>query len=52
MPLVADHMDGNADNNKLTNIRLICNNCDALSSTFKGRNKGNGRTIRKHAGLV
>lgn len=47
MPLVLDHIDGNADNWKLTNLRLICNNCDSLTATYKGRNRGNGRHIRR-----
>lgn len=52
LPLVADHIDGNPENNSLDNIRLICNNCDSLLPTFKARNKGSGRTIRKRAGIV
>lgn len=46
MPLVLDHIDGNSYNNLLSNLRVICNNCDAISPTFKGRNKGNGRFKR------
>lgn len=46
MPLVIDHIDGNAYNNILLNLRVICNNCDALSPTFKNKNKGSGRFKR------
>jgi hypothetical protein len=46
MPLVCDHIDGNSSNNELSNTRIICNNCDSISSTFKGRNRGNGRKNR------
>jgi hypothetical protein len=46
MPLVLDHIDGDPYNNSLSNLRVICNNCDALEPTFKGRNKGNGRFKR------
>lgn len=46
MPLVLDHIDGNPYNNLISNLRIICNNCDAISPTFKGRNKGNGRFKR------
>jgi 5-methylcytosine-specific restriction endonuclease McrA len=47
IPLVLDHKDGNHDNNKLKNCRLICNNCDSLTDTYKNRNKGNGRFLRR-----
>jgi 5-methylcytosine-specific restriction endonuclease McrA len=46
MPLVLDHIDGDPYNNLISNLRVICNNCDALSPTYKGRNKGNGRFKR------
>lgn len=46
MPLVLDHIDGNAYNNSISNLRVICNNCDSLLPTFKSRNKGNGRIAR------
>jgi len=47
IPLVLDHKDGNHKNNKLDNCRLICNNCDSLTDTYKNRNKGNGRYNRR-----
>lgn len=47
VPLVLDHIDGNSDNWKLDNLRLICPNCDAQTSTFTGRNRGNGRHYRR-----
>ncbi len=46
VPLVADHIDGNWRNNTEENLRLICPNCDALSPTYAGSNKGNGRSSR------
>jgi 5-methylcytosine-specific restriction endonuclease McrA len=45
--LICDHVDGNSDNWKLNNLRLICSNCDTLTPTYKGRNKGNGRFNRR-----
>ena len=47
IPLVLDHIDGNHKNGLLTNLRLICPNCDALLPTYKGRNKGSGRSYRR-----
>ncbi len=46
VPLVADHIDGNWRNNVERNLRLLCPNCDALSPTFAGLNRGNGRKNR------
>lgn len=46
MPLVLDHVNGNPYDNSLTNLRVICHNCNAQTTTFTGRNKGNGRVSR------
>jgi hypothetical protein len=46
VPLVADHIDGNWRNNAENNLRLVCPNCDALSPTYAGLNRGNGRKGR------
>ena len=42
IPLIVDHIDGNYRNILDTNLRLICPNCDAQLSTYKGRNRGRG----------
>lgn len=46
MPLVLDHISGNPYDNSLTNLRVICHNCNAQTSTFTGKNKGHGRVER------
>ena len=49
LPLVfvLDHVDGDADNNRRENLRLICPNCDSQLATFKNRNAGKGRHSRR-----
>lgn len=47
MPLVLDHISGNSEDGNLSNLRVICNNCDALTPTYKAKNKGNGRAKRR-----
>jgi hypothetical protein len=49
LPIVleCDHIDGNHTNNSVKNLRLICPNCHSQTSTYKNRNKGNGRTVRR-----
>ncbi len=46
VPLVADHIDGNWRNNIERNLRLLCPNCDSLTPTYAGLNRGNGRKNR------
>jgi RNase P subunit RPR2 len=43
VPLEIDHLDGNYANNSLSNVRLLCPNCHALTPTYRALNKGNGR---------
>lgn len=51
LTLIVDHIDGNADNNVIENIRLVCPNCDSQSPTWMGRNKF-GRKRRREAAAI
>ena len=46
IPLELDHIDGNASNNRLDNVRLLCPNCHATTPTHRAKNKGYGRGSR------
>lgn len=45
--LEVDHIDGNAENNLIMNLRLICPNCHSQTITYKNYNYGNGRKKRR-----
>lgn len=51
IPLTLDHIDGDAYNDDESNLRLVCSNCDSISPTFRGRNRGKGRKSRVLMGL-
>jgi len=50
VPLEVDHKDGDASNNNLNNLRLLCPNCHALTPSFRNLNKGKGRSWRMRKG--
>ena len=37
--LELDHIDGDNTNNEINNLRFLCPNCHALTSTYRGKNK-------------
>lgn len=45
--LEIDHINGNSQDCNRSNVRLICPNCHSQTSTYKSKNKGNGRYLRK-----
>lgn len=47
IPIELDHIDGNPENNKSDNLRLICPNCHAQTPTYKGRNIGKVRNSKR-----
>ena len=40
LPLALDHINGDPNDNRLQNLRILCPNCHALTDTWCGRNKG------------
>lgn len=38
IPLELDHISGDSIDNSLTNLRLLCPNCHALTPTYRGKN--------------
>jgi 5-methylcytosine-specific restriction endonuclease McrA len=48
IPFILDHINGDSSNNKLSNLRLLCSNCDSQTPHYKGRNKGFGRSSLKN----
>jgi hypothetical protein len=47
MPLEIHHEDGNSENYKKGNIKLLCPNCHALTPTYRNRNKHASEQRRK-----
>ena len=39
IPLELEHTNGNRLDNRIENLSLLCPNCHALTSTYRGRNK-------------
>ena len=55
---IIDHIDGDASNNRRSNLRCICPNCDSQLDTYKSKNKNGARSYYRYhkgtdnAGLV
>jgi hypothetical protein len=46
MTLILDHINGDATDHRLDNLRIVCPNCNATLDTHCGRNKPRGRPPR------
>ncbi len=47
IPLELDHIDGNNEDNSLSNLRLLCPNCHALTDTYRGKNQARKKKVHK-----
>lgn len=45
--LELEHKDGNSSNDNKDNVCLMCPNCHSQTPTYKAKNKGNGRHVRR-----
>lgn len=46
IPLEVEHKDGDCLNNRPDNLTILCPSCHALTATYKGANKGKGRSAK------
>lgn len=51
IPLELDHIDGQHFNNELSNLRLLCPNCHALTDTYRSKNRRTVRTKKEMESL-
>lgn len=47
IPIELEHLDGNSENNNLSNLKLLCPNHHSLTATYKSLNYGSGRHSRR-----
>lgn len=40
IPLELDHINGDKHDNRIHNLRIVCPNCHATTSTYRGKNIG------------
>jgi hypothetical protein len=44
LPLELDHINGDRNDNRIENLRILCPNCHSLQPTHRGRNKKSFRS--------
>lgn len=49
IPVELDHINGDKNDNRLENLRILCPNCHSLQSTHRGLNKKTHRNARSKA---
>lgn len=47
VPTELNHIDGNPENNLLSNLEIVCPNCHSLTPNYRALNTGNGRKNRR-----
>ncbi|MBA3531585.1 MAG: HNH endonuclease [Ardenticatenales bacterium] len=52
IPLTVDHIDGNVENNRPENLKLLCPNCHSLTPTYGSLNRGNGKHPNHKGGYL
>lgn len=52
VPVELEHVDGDCYNNAYENVCVICPNCHALTSTYRGLNRGKGKGRKFYAKVM
>jgi hypothetical protein len=52
IPLTIDHIDGDVENCRPGNLRLLCPNCHSLTATYGSLNRGQGKRPNHKGGYL